>query len=206
MTGGLNISRRRFALAGGAGFSALAVILVTLFLTGTVFAAFPIAGVGGFVIKAPSISGTAFQLIPAVGDTEKQAAWPQAQVTMDTVSIVGLDLTKELDVSALFPGAVDMVKVVITATGTTTGSSLVLNTTGITADSANFGTLLIDERFAAAHPNAITPATGAEVGLGSSTIALTNAQLNTHYMTAASMTIPGMSVALDLYKGGVKIN
>jgi hypothetical protein len=206
MTGGLNINRRRFALAGSAGFSALAVILVALFLTGTVFAAFPIAGVGGFVIKANSISGTNFELIPAVGDTEKQSAWPQAQVTMDSVSIVGLNLSKELDVSALFPGVVDMVKVVITATGTTTGNGLVLNTTGIEADSAIFNTMLIDERFNASHPNSITPATGAEIGLKASSLTLTNAQLNTHYMTTTSITIPGMSLGLELYKGGVKIN
>lgn len=205
MTGGLNINRRRFALAGSAGFSALAVILVALFLTGTVFAAFPIAGVGGFVIKANSISGTNFELIPAVGDTEKQSAWPQAQVTMDSVSIVGLNLSKELDVSALFPGVVDMVKVVITATDTTTGNGLVLNTTGIEADSASFNTLLIDERFNASHPNSITPATGAEIGLKASSLTLTNAQLNTHYMTTTSITIPGMSLGLELYKGGVKI-
>lgn len=205
MTGGLNINRRRFALAGSAGFSALAVILVALFLTGTVFAAFPIAGVGGFVIKANSISGTNFELIPAVGDTEKQSAWPQAQVTMDSVSIVGLNLSKELDVSALFPGVVDMVKVVITATDTTIGNGLVLNTTGIEADSASFNTLLIDERFNASHPNSITPATGAEIGLKASSLTLTNAQLNTHYMTTTSITIPGMSLGLELYKGGVKI-
>lgn len=74
----LSIERKRFWMFSGIGYTALAVVISLLFFTGTVFAAFPLTGIGGFVIAADKITGTGFKLYPQIGETSEKSVWPQA--------------------------------------------------------------------------------------------------------------------------------
>lgn len=227
--GSLNVNRRLFKRSAGISFIVLAALITLLVATGTVFAAAPIAGVGGFVINADTIHGTDFELIPALTSTnvastttgmanEYQKVYPAAQVYLGTASIGGLDLWKNISLKAI-AGAfgipnVDYVKVEIKASGTVTGSNLIMNATDIKADDAVFGNMVMMENLPTAHPNKLTAMqtsstttdifgdpinTGVQIGMSAGTMDMTEGIINTHYMKAASMDIPGMTLQLHLF-------
>ncbi len=192
--GGLQISKRRFALTAGAGFAALTVLIVTLFLTGTLFAAFPITGVGGFVIAADKITGDKFQLWPAIGETEQKSVWPQAAIDLGTATIQKLNLWKDLDTSGpLGSYGIYKVKVVVGANGDVTGSGLKLRVSGLTAESASFSNLDIKEHYT----NPYNPLY--VLSLEAPSLELTKPELNTHSLIANSITIPGLFIKILAY-------
>jgi hypothetical protein len=190
----LQIDKKRFFVSLGASFGGLGVLLTTLFSTGTAFAAFPIAGVGGFVVSAKSIHGEGFQQFATVGATSEKSSYPQAGIKLNTVTIKGLQLTKDLDVSSQFGGLISKVRVQISADPDkeVTGGEVEMHVSGITADDAQFNSLDINESYSTDPTH--------KINLAASALDLTNALMNTHSMHASSMSIPGMSVkvlALD---------
>lgn len=260
--GSLNVNRKLFKRTSGISFIALLGLLVLLVATGTVFAAAPIAGVGGFMIEADSINGSDFELIPALTSTntatgngniiaqgglknQYQRVYPAAQVWLGDVSIEGLNLWKNIDLTAIAAAFgipdVSYVKVAIGATGTVTGSNLTMNATDIVAGDAAFTNMLMMENLDAQHPNHLTNAqtsaqvngpywqiafqaakeqgaddaaatayadsqvtddainTGVQIGMQADTMVMTDGAINTHYMKAGAMDIPGMTLALKLY-------
>lgn len=211
MLGILNLNKKLFFWSLGLTLGSLFSVLVTLAHTGNLFAAMPLAGVGGFVIEADKITGTNFELIPAVGDTnlankeqESWTAFPQSQTTMATVNIWGLKLYKNIDLSHLgFPVA-NYVQVLVEANTTdskyVSGTQLLMNADQIEAEQIDFGDLVMDENMATDHPNLVTGEDNkADIGMKASSVTLTNAKINAHFMTTKTMTIPGMKLTLHLY-------
>ncbi|ADG05805.1 DUF6230 family protein [Kyrpidia tusciae] len=191
-TAAVQTNRKRFFAASGVGLGGLVVLLASLFLTGTVYAAFPLTGIGGFVISADEIIGQQMNLYPALGQTSEQSIWPQAAIELSSATIKGLNLTKDLDVSKeLGNFGMNKVKVVIGATKDVQGSGLKLRITGLQADQANFSTFDMEEKYSDNPLN--------KLGMTSSQIDLVKPQLNTHSLVAQSLGIPGMSLSLEVY-------
>jgi hypothetical protein len=184
----LNLNKKRFLTTLGLGFGGLTTMITAIFATGNAYAAFPITGVGGFVIAADSINGTGFKQAPTVGQTSQQQAYPMSLITLDNVTIKGLKLTKDIDVSSQFGGLISKVQIQITSSQDVTGTGVNMNVSGITADQANFGGLDIHESYS-------TDPTK-QIQLSSTNLSLTNAQMNTHSMGATNMNMPGMSVKI----------
>lgn len=173
--GGLNINKRRFAAAGSLGFIALVTVLVTLMMTGSVYAAFPVAGVGGFVVEATNIVGDGFDLIPNIHDTnisnnyQEIRPWMgQAEARIDdlmgTNGIDGLHLYKNIDVTHISPvlfGACKYMQVCVDASGTVHGRNVLMDAQRIEADEAVFDNMIMDENLSyrdLAHTKAIKKA------------------------------------------------
>lgn len=182
------IDKKKFLASLGISLAGLFSVLGTLFCTGTAFAAFPLAGIGGFVVSADSIHGEGFQQFATVGPTSEKSALPQAGIRLDRVTIDGMQLTKDLDVSSQFGGLIAKVRVQIDAQKEVTGSGIEMHVSGIASDQAQFSSLDINES------DSTDPTK--KIALDAGTLDLTHAQLNTHSLHADSMSIPGMSVKI----------
>lgn len=232
--GSLNVNRKLFKRSAGMSLIALIALIALLVGTGTIFAAAPIAGVGGFVIEAGTINGSDFELIPALTSTntgngvavsqtsmpnEYQKVYPAAQIWLGDVSIDGLNLWKNISLEAIASAFgfddVSYVKVQIGANSTVTGSNLTMNATDIEAGLASFTDMIMMENLPTAHPNKLTYMqtsatttdifgdpinTGVQIGMSANTMLMTDGVINTHYMAAGSMDIPGMTLQLKLYR------
>lgn len=233
--GSLNVNRKLFKRSSGISALVLIALITLLVATGTVFAAAPIAGVGGFVIEADDIYGTDFELIPALTSTntgngvaksqtsipnEYQKVYPAAQIWLGSADIDGLDLWKNISLEAIAASFgipdVSYVKVQIKASGTVTGQGLTMNSTDIAAGNAAFTDMIMMENLPTEHPNKLTfmqqdsavtedifgdPInTGVQIGMSASAMSMQDGIINTHYMKADSMSIPGMTLQLKLYR------
>lgn len=180
------VNTKRFAIAGGAGFAALIALLAMLLLSGTAFAAFPLSGVGGFTISADKITGTGFKLYPAIGETEQRGAWGQGAIDLATADITNLVLTKNINTeSALGAYGIKSIDVVVTG-GNVSGQNLKLRVTGIQAASTSFTGLEVQEHKTDNPLNVID--------LSAPSLTLEKPSLNTHYLSAGSITIPNMKL------------
>ncbi len=189
MINALNVDKKRLGIIGGIGGTGLLALVLTLFLTGSVFAAFPISGVGGFIVAADSIKGTDFKLYPQLGPTENKNPWGNAAVDLGTATIDGLVLSKNIDLGgALAAYDIESVEVAVTANGSVQGDNLKLRVTGIDAGNAQFSNLKVQEYHTDNPLNVID--------LQAPTLDLTNAKLNTHFLQAGSIGIPGLKVKL----------
>lgn len=176
-----------------AGSIGLIVILTILFLTGNVLAAFPITGVGGFLIEAEKIDGRDFSLRAKTGDTELKKNWGQASVGLGSVTITGLVLSKSIHLGSALDryGISDLDIVIIPGqNANVTGNNLTLGTTGLTASYAKFGTLKAEENKNARPIDRFS--------LTANSLVLDKAIINTHSMTASSIRIPGLKVKFIL--------
>lgn len=181
------MNRRRFWIAATAGYVALAAVLATLIATGTVFAAFPLSGIGGFVVAADRIEGTGFTLSPAIGDTSEKQFWPQGAVQLDGVKIDGLNLSKELNLGP-FRAIVE-----ISATGRVEGRGVSMNISGMQAEKAEFNQMRIDEKY--------SQDVFQKIGLSADTMVLTDPEMNTHTLVTNFITLPGMKLKIKFYDG-----
>lgn len=189
MTNALNVNKKRLGIIGGIGGTGLLALLLTLFLTGSVFAAFPIAGVGGFVIEAAKIEGNNFKLYPQLGPTEHNSTWGNAAIDLGGATIDGLVLSKKIDLrGALDAYGIRDVDVVVTSTSGVSGQNLKLRVTGIDAQNSQFANLNVQE-YKTDNPLNV-------IDLKSNNLVLTNAKLNTHFMSAESIGIPGLKVKI----------
>lgn len=185
-------NKKRFAVSAGLAYALLVALLVLALSGGVALAAFPIAGVGGFVIKANTIDGTGFHLYPTMGQTSEQMIYPMAVVDLDTATISGLNLSKTLTAMGY------TVDVVIAATQDVTGNGLKLKITGLTASSAGFTGLDVEEHAGDYNGDGNVDALD-KIDLKAPSLHLENAELNTHYLFANTITIPGMSLNINVH-------
>ncbi len=190
----LNINKQRFSLVASIGSIGLIILLLILFMTRTAFAAFPIAGVGGFVVEATKITGTGLKIFTDVGPTSQHENWGQARVELSTADITGLHLAKNIDLGGSLSsyGVEELEIVVEPKSGALVKSeNLTIGTTGITATGSDFRTLRVDENSQANNPLEVFQ-------LAANNITLDNAKINTHLLKAESIGIPGLKVKLIL--------
>lgn len=171
-------------------------MIVMLLLARPTFAAFPIAGVGGFVIDAERINGTNLNIYTDVGPTSLHENWGQARIEIATVNINGLSLVKNIDLNGVlsqYDISELQVKITPRQGATVTGSQVRLGVTAIIADNSDFRNLKIQENKNASHVLDV-------FHLSASNFTLDQPELNTHSMFAGSITIPGLSVDLRFIK------
>lgn len=189
MTQLLNINKKRFAMISSAGSIGLIAFFFFLFLTSSVFAAFPIAGVGGFVIEANRITGNNLQITTELGATELHDNWGQAKIELGQANITGLKLSKKVNLNGALNeyGIKDLDIVITPAPGATvSGTNLRLGVTGLTATSSDFRNLRADERSSSRPIERLR--------IRANQLTLNNPKLNTHTMAVGSITIPGLKV------------
>lgn len=195
MTNLLNINKRRFTFISTAASIGIVLFFFFLFMTRSVFAAFPIAGVGGFVIEASQITGNNLQITTELGKTELHQSWGQARIELGQANITGLKVTKKVNLNGALSqyGIVDLDIVITPASGSTvTGSNLRLGVTGLTASSSDFRDLHADERSSSQPIDRLR--------IRANQLTLSNPQLNTHLMAAGSIRIPGLKVKFIVNK------
>lgn len=189
MTNLLNINKRRFRFISMAASIGFVLFFFFLFLTSSVFAAFPIAGVGGFVIEASRITGNNLQITTELGSTEMHENWGQARIELGQANIMGLKLTKKVNLNGALSqyGIKDMEIVITPASGATVaGNNLRLGVTGLTASSSDFRNLHADERSSTKPIDRLR--------ITATQLALDNPKLNVHAMAAGNIAIPGLKV------------
>lgn len=192
----LNINKKRFSLIAGIGSIGLTLILLILLLTNSAIAAFPIAGIGGIVIEADEISGTHLKISTHISSTSEHDDWGQARVELGTANIAGLYLSKKIDLEGALSeyGVKDLDIVITPAPGSiVTGNQLTLGITGLTATYSDFRNLRVDENRSANDPIDV-------FHLSANSLLLNNPKLNTHLLSAESITIPGLKVKLIINK------
>jgi len=189
--GGCLMNKKRFFVSAGLGYGVLTLLLVMMFTSGIALAAFPIAGVGGFVVAADTIAGEGFHLYPTIGETSEQTMYPMAVVDLDKATITNLNLCKKLTAMGY------NVDVVIKATDDVIGNGLKLKVTGINAGIANFDGLDVNEHSGDYNNDGTVDALD-KIDMKAPGLTLHNAQLNTHSLFANTITIPGMDLAINV--------
>lgn len=189
----------------GVSFGVVALVAILVLQTGTAYAV-PLAGVGGFTIKADEIRGQDAHIYVGVDDTSQKQAVPMGVTELESSEIDGLRLIKEVSVDSM-PGLSGNAKMVISGTDTVTTGNQILKATKIQADEAVLREQVIDES-PASDPNdrftidakgnategeTVDPtASGDKPGL-----VLKDATINAHYLATNKITIPGQKIEIQ---------
>jgi hypothetical protein len=149
MVGVLNTNKKGFRGAVGAGVAGLGATLGALVMTGQLFAAFPLTGIGGFIISAPQILGSNFNMAPSFTQTDQAQGWPAALITLDTVNMQqGFELTKHFDLSATPLAAAGIVGADLNVLASTlSGTGVQMASTGLQSQTASFGGFDVHEGY-----------------------------------------------------------
>lgn len=213
MVGVLNVGTgyKKIVAAGMAGLGATIGALV---LTGKLFAAFPLAGIGGFVISAPNIQGTTFSLTPSLTATDQQGGWPAAMISLASVNIdQGFELTKQFDLTSTPIGALVPSADLNILSSTLSGTGLLLDSTGLQAATANFQQFNAAEQYSVLGTNSVnrqgvegsvylqgksasTLDPTQQLGLQASAITLTGVAINTDALKTSSLNINNLKLAI----------
>lgn len=194
-------------LAKGTGVSLGVVALVAMLVlhTGTAYAV-PLAGVGGFTVKADEIRGQDAHIYVGADDTSQKEAVPMGVTELESSEIEGLRLIKELNVDSI-PGLSGNARMVISGTGTVTTGNQILKATEIKAEEAILREQVIDESPASDPNDRFTidaqgnPSAGETVDPSASTgkpgLVLKDATINAHYLATNRISIPGQKIAIQ---------
>lgn len=210
------------AKSTGASIGVVAVVGMLFLSTGTAFAA-PISGIGGFKIGADEIRGNDLVLYPGQDDAARSGnvsgpsggnSYPQAVVELSAVEIDNLELIKRFELG--YWGLNGNARLVITSTGTAQADALLLKTPQLSADSATFSGLEIDETtqpqgsqqqglagsIQLTAPGGISQQTASNIELGGSNTAnpgltLDNPTIRATYLATNSITLPSLALEVQ---------
>ena len=129
--------KKILAKGTAASFGVVFLVAMLIVSSGMAFAA-PLAGIGGFTIKADELRGDDLYLYPGVTDTSERSGIPVATAEFSSVEIDGLELTKEIKG---IPGIGGNGRVVITSTDTVEADSLLVKQSKLQAESSTFNGL-----------------------------------------------------------------
>jgi hypothetical protein len=120
------------------GLTGVVTTFASLVTTG--YAGILLAGLGGFDLQTPVLTGKHFSLFPAVQTVSVEASQPAAAITMDQVAMPeGMTLTKHFDFQSTPLAASPLAEAAVTVTvKEVSGGSVILDTTALQADRAQF--------------------------------------------------------------------
>ena len=209
--------RRVLVKGTAASFGVVFLVMMLVVSSGAAFA-MPVAGLGGFTIKADRIEGDDLYQYVGTSDMSDRASAPVAVAEFTHIEIEGLELSKEFE---NIPGIGGNGRVVITSTGTVKADSLLIKQTKIDAEESRFSGLLIDEENsddATEQFKQVAPSTQRErtEGIDRFTDPKTldldngsnpgqvfeNATIQAHYQATNSITIPGLTLATEYDANG----
>ncbi|WP_435332997.1 DUF6230 family protein [Haloarchaeobius sp. TZWWS8] len=163
-------------------------ILITGLLAGVVAGgvavAVPTAGVGGFTVEFNELQGEGFQQYATVENTSECDAYPSAVAQIDSGTIKGLKLYKDVKIPEGMPGGGDTVRMAITSDETVRFSGLTQKFTHLRAD------LAFDDG------QKITTDGGKDndFGINADSITISNAEINVQSQFVNSITLEGSTV------------
>lgn len=201
--------KRTFGKSLGASFAVLVMIALLVMSSGAAYAV-PLAGIGGFTIKADKLTAESAIIYPGVDDTSNQDAYPMAVVEQKGVTIKGMELIKTIDVSSI-PGLSGQARIVMTADGEVTANQQMVKITHLQADTAVFNQQVIDES------NADNPSRSFGIWMGDASETkdklengrivdlssdgpaqkLVNATIQAHYLASSSISLPGLDLQVQ---------
>lgn len=206
-------------LAKGTAVSFGVVVLVVMLIvsSGMAFAA-PMAGIGGFTIKADTLRGNNLVLYPGMSDTSEKEGMAVAVAEFSSVEIEGLKLYKQFGDLPVIGGNA---RLVITSTDTVTADSMLVKQYLLKAESSTFNGLLIDEQNSedlSKKFQQIAPSTEAQRTRGADSrtdplsinltdqenpgIVLQNATIKATYQAVNEIHIPGLTLAVKYDSDG----
>lgn len=210
-------NKRTLTKGMAASFGVVILVVMLVVSSGMAFAA-PLAGIGGFTIKADRIEGDGLHQYVGVSDTSERSGTPVAVAEFTHIEIEGLQLMKEFEG---VPGIGGNARVVITSTDTVTADSLLIKQSKIVAEESRFSGLLIDEEntddvteeFKQVAPSTREQRTeGIDAGTTGRTIDLSggenpgqvfeNATIQAHYQAVNQISIPGLTLATEYDQNG----
>ncbi|MFB6166407.1 MAG: DUF6230 family protein [Haloarculaceae archaeon] len=185
----------------------VAVVGMLFLSTGTAFA-MPVAGIGGFTITADRIEGQDMVMYPGVSNGGDRA---MAVVEMKSNTIYGMQLVKKVDLSQYSGGTMNgTARLVIDSGGTVHADQLLMKTPSINAGNATFSGLEIGDTGPDSNPFQISSPSDPEVqprtinltGGQNPGLVMTDAKIHATYLATNQISMPNMSVSVQLDTNG----
>lgn len=198
--------RSTFAKGTAVSLAVVGVVALVVLASGTAYA-MPLAGVGGFTIRADQVTAENVVIYPGVGDTSERSAYPMAVVEQQGVRIDGLRMMKDLDVGTI-PGLSGNARLVIASSGTVTADEQVLKFSKLEAQRATFNGQIVDEHASDDPTRQFDISSGSydgrtvNVSPDGPAQVLTNATIDAHYLASNQITMPGMTFAVEYDQDG----
>lgn len=138
----LNINVKRCLKVSGFGTLGLILLLLILLFTGALLAAFPLTGIGEYVVAAEKIEGKDFKLIPELSKNSTTVGYIQ----LKEAKIDDLFLSKNVNLSGVLKNyGVSDVDIIVAIKKKISGSDLFMYVTGIDAKETGFSDLGVVE-------------------------------------------------------------
>jgi hypothetical protein len=210
--------KRMLATALGLCTAAVALTLLVMMSVGAANAAL-IGGVGGFTVEASTVEAENVLIYPDSGPVTGSSVsdYPLLHLELDSATITDLRLTKRIDDPLGMGGEARLVVTQPAGNQVELGQTL-LKTSSFNASGSTFRGLQIRETPTtdasrklnvtagndASDLDNIDPATAQEVtitgpGPNEAGITITDANIRTHYLTTASLTLDGLIVGVEYY-------
>lgn len=183
--------KRKFYIAMASGFLALGVLFSIFGFTGSAFA-MPLGGIGDFYVEFDKLEGTAFQLLPHIGETGNSDAEPMVRNKMDTAKIANLHIYKDLKLPT---GS--WVRFHVRASGETTIKGLIQDARFIDAD-LSFSELAIKETNTTDFTKNWTQS--------ATTITINDAKIVTDYLFQSMVSLQGATISVEKIEGPDMMN
>ena len=177
------VVKKKFYLALLSGLFAFLLLIGTFGFTGTAFA-LPLGGIGDFFVEFDELEGKNFQLLPHIGETGEVDAAPMVRNKMDSATIKGLHIYKDLQM----PGTKQWVRFHIWVGGTATISGLIQDARFISAH-LSFEELHVREKN--------TPDFSENWTQSAKTIKITDAKIVTDYLFQSAVTLEGAKISVE---------
>lgn len=178
------IDKRRFAVVFAVGNLLLLGVGASIAMGG-VAVAVPTAGVGGFTVEFDELQGQGFQQYASVENNSECAAYPAFVAQIDSGTIKGLHLYKDIQV----PMSDDTMRMSIKSDQTAEFSGLTQKATYLNAD------LTFDEgqTIKAGAPSADVED---QIGLSAPSVTIEDATIKSQAQFVNSITLPGTTVEM----------
>ncbi|MFC5972803.1 DUF6230 family protein [Halomarina salina] len=176
------IDKRRFAVVFAVGNILLLGVGASIVMGG-VAVAVPTAGVGGFTVEFDELQGQGFQQYASVENNSECAAYPSFVAQIDSGTIEGLNLYKDIEV----PMTDDTMRMSIKSDQTAEFSGLTQKATYLNAD------LTFDEgqTIKAGAPSSDVQN---QIGLSAPAVVIEDATIKSQAQFVNSITLPGTQV------------
>lgn len=174
--------KKKFFAALIAGFLLLGGLAAAFGISGVAFA-MPIGGIGNFHVKFNKLVGTNFKFFPKLGQTGKQKSAPMVRNKMDTATVYGLHIYKDITL----PGG-NKVRLNITASKPVQIKGLIQDARYITGN-FKFKNLAIAEH----NTNDFSK----EFTQTANNVTITDANIVTDYLFQSMVTLNGTKISIQ---------
>lgn len=175
--------KKKFFIAFVSGLLAFFGLIAAFGFSGTAFA-LPLGGIGDFFVEFDELNGTNFKLLPHIGETGDSDASPMVRNQMDTATITGLHIYKDLKMPTG-----NWVRFHVYVDGQTTIQGLIQDARFVDAN-LSFEELSITEKN--------TPDFSENWTQNAATIKITDAKIVTDYLFQSVVSLEGARISVEM--------